>query len=601
MLKPTPKRVTTTLKGDPMKRLRSLLTEYLVEYHSKLVDPEPIKACLRALKSWDALYKLAEDMSQQQYETAAQHYAALQFVAIVKKFQYPPGVLSADPEATARKKFLASEHRCRRVNQKFRLLRNSWTPYGDELTIARAFILDVLGEEPPLEEITDSCDFGPGANIKVSGTLTNIGRKLFAEELTCTGPALPVALHALWKNYHYRELLGMHYRLYNINDRDEFVRELTKHVVLVDYNKIAYVPKTAKTHRSIAIEPLLNSFVQKGIDVWMRARLLAVKGIDLTDQSRNQIMAKLGSIHGVLATIDLSQASDSIATQVVKYLLPPAWFNFLDQCRSPSWMDGDASQRYHKFTSMGNGFCFPLETLIFAALCIATKRKYGDVLPVGVYGDDIIVSQNIALACIELLRYCGFRTNVDKTFIFGPFRESCGEDYWEGQPVRPAYLDSDMTESNMVMAFHNSYRNRAHKAGFDSANLCHWLRGRVPAESRFVRPVVEGGALNTPVDDLCFNVDYDTFMSSEFAWFDRWTQRWDWLQLKSSPLPDPFRHSAREQVFYTAGLRGSKSEAPLVHRRLTVVGVAEYATRRAAKEHRRQSERASKSSELDYR
>jgi len=112
---------------------------------------------------------------------------------------------------------------------------------------------------------------------------------------------------------------------------------------------------------------------------------------------------------------------------------------------------------YEKFASMGNGFTFELETLIFWSLCVATAAYYQeDASKVSVYGDDIIVPANIALACIEVLDFCGFKTNKEKSFVFGPFRESCGKDYFEGFPVRPFYLKEAVQDARSAIYVANS-------------------------------------------------------------------------------------------------------------------------------------------------
>ena len=116
------------------------------------------------------------------------------------------------------------------------------------------------------------------------------------------------------------------------------------------------------------MEPLLNGFVQKGTDLEMR-RLLRKVGIDLSDQSHNQRLAKRGSEGGFnpYCTIDLSAASDSLSYEVVKSFLPAEWFEYLCDIRAPRFLlaGADHTERYEKFCSMGNGFCFPLQTLLF--------------------------------------------------------------------------------------------------------------------------------------------------------------------------------------------------------------------------------------------
>jgi len=89
---------------------------------------------------------------------------------------------------------------------------------------------------------------------------------------------------------------------------------------------------------------------------------------------------------------------------------------------------------------MGSGITFPLETLIFWGIGKACASLTGHDSLVSVYGDDIICRRGNAALFIEVLRYCGFKVNTEKSFLFGPFRESCGEDWWAGDRVVPIYI-----------------------------------------------------------------------------------------------------------------------------------------------------------------
>lgn len=99
---------------------------------------------------------------------------------------------------------------------------------------------------------------------------------------------------------------------------------------------------------------------------------------------------------------------------------------------------------------MGNACTFPVETLIFLGIALAsvlTTRKLKVTLrnvtrlarEVAVYGDDVIVpvdSRELFSASLEVLY---FKINDSKTFWNGNFRESCGVDAFRGYDVTPAY------------------------------------------------------------------------------------------------------------------------------------------------------------------
>lgn len=93
-----------------------------------------------------------------------------------------------------------------------------------------------------------------------------------------------------------------------------------------------------------------------------------------------------------------------------------------------------------KFSSMGNGFTFELETLIFWALVESLRDLRSQTGGrVSVYGDDIVCPSDIATDLIELLDFCGFEVNTKKSHWAGLFRESCGEHFFRGKNVTPIY------------------------------------------------------------------------------------------------------------------------------------------------------------------
>jgi hypothetical protein len=205
-------------------------------------------------------------------------------------------------------------------------------------------------------------------------------------------------------------------------------------------NKIVTVPKNSKTDRTIAIEPGMNLWFQKALGSMIRRRLRRV-GVDLNSQERNQRLARVGSKFNNLATVDFSSASDSISTSTVWNLLPPRWFALLDLTRSQfGSLDGTLIE-YEKFSSMGNGFTFELESLIFYALAFSCcKKLHLDTKMVSVYGDDVIIPVEAFDLFVEICKIYGFTVNVQKSYSSGHFRESCGSHYFDGKDCKPYYL-----------------------------------------------------------------------------------------------------------------------------------------------------------------
>lgn len=510
---------------------------------------------------WRDLYDLAGTLSKQKYSTAGSHFSSTQFSALVKKYPWPSFCqLGFDPEAKARRAFYSSEWRCRRMNAKFRIMLSRRDPYTGVLQVARDWIAYVLGYTVP--DFLQDCDFGSGASLGVHGNRTHLERKL-SSEMTVTPRASALARDALWANRHYSEVHLTSKNGIACIDPVAFSERYRASVKYVEHNQLAFVPKTTEIHRCIAVEPTLNQYLQKGIDQVMRRRLKRV-GIDLSDQEQNKRMAWKGSLQGddPYCTIDLSSASDSISIELVRYLLPPAWFDVLYALRARSYEDQGSLHVYEKFCSMGNGFCFPLETLIFGAICKAAGSK-----EFAVYGDDIIVRASVFDEVIKILRICGFKTNVQKTFGEGPFRESCGADWYAGNNVRPFTLDFALDSLKAVHKFLNlSRRNWRTEYFFREANLC--IIKRIPTDALCTRPFwdeeSEGGI--NPSDLLCPEIDEPRW----FMWVKRHWARYVWFELASRPLVDHASvRSAPPWLQMAACLRGASPSAMFVVRRKT--------------------------------
>jgi len=549
------------LKRSAFEKYSKVLEIFVQAYPEGVRDK--VLGLLRA-KDFEALISWVDSYGGALHSTAAEAYAASQLSALIKKYPFPAPHLAPKARERGLEKFRQAEERCRRYNLKFRGLLKTPVRPGDILNRMSKMISWVLGESPDLPRIMDECGFGPGASVGVHGRSTNLARKLLAEKWTCTPSALPYAVAALQKDFHIWELIlrredSKPFCL----DPDEFQKEVLRRVQLVHYNKIVTVPKTTMVDRTIAIEPLLNGYLQKGVDVFMRRRLKRV-GIDLSDQSRNQSLAKIGSIPGLndpFVTIDLSLASDSISCALVRKLLPPDWYHFLDAIRSPAYklVGSENISRYEKFVSMGNGFCFPLETLIFASVC----SLYSQPAEFSVYGDDIVVRQSVAQKVIKTLWFIGFRHNPAKTFLSGPFRESCGADWFAGRDVRPLALDEAFDSLSAIIKFHNLSLSKPFWGSFFES-VREYLFEAVPFELRFTRPY-KGNVYGA------FEVPLDKFQSSAFAKWDRDIQAWSWKEigLKGIPDKDISRHGRYEAVLMMAAVRGSPSSMPFAKRRVT--------------------------------
>lgn len=199
------------------------------------------------------------------------------------------------------------------------------------------------------------------------------------------------------------------------------------------------VPKNVLKRRSIAAEPTVNAYLQQGVAELMSGCLLHPPfSIDLEDQEWNRDLALVGSISRDYSTIDLSSASDSIGYALVSDIVRHPFFRMLLWGTRTKEMNVSGERiRLKKFCSMGSAVCFPLECLLFRSFVLLAEYETGrKPRQSGVYGDDIIVHEEIYPEVLDILTRAGFTVNSRKTFPpYSPFKESCGGEYYSGVEV----------------------------------------------------------------------------------------------------------------------------------------------------------------------
>lgn len=483
----------------------------------------------QAIRSWNVPLMIsgADSLVSLVHETAAKHYAASQLAALIRKYPFSEEESGLDPAAAAREEFYSSELRCQQTNFKFRLCEVREDP---RIVKMRNFIRYAIGDEPN-ESWMDRCDYTAGAALGVHGEATHLAAKLLVESVSCTPSALPYFIAAVNRNLTYNErFCARRGAMRCVQATPGGVLEQTR---LVSYNKLGYVPKTAKTHRSVAVEPLGNSFLQKGLDLYMRDLLVRI-GSDLSDQGINCELAHLGAIHGGHATIDLSSASDSISIGLCRAVLPPAWFSLLNCVRSPSYIqeDDDQPQRYEKFVTMGNGFCFPLQTLLYVSMVKAITPSLENAKDFVVYGDDIIVPTDTVPGLLDLLSFCGFIPNSRKTHTDGPFRESCGSNWYKEADVTPMTLDYALDTVQNMYKFVNLSKRNSRCSEF-LLNARRLVVAKIPQKFLYWRPFK--GAPDTGLDA---DLEIEACARSAFTrknWVYRWTE------LQTTPVKEKRR------------------------------------------------------------
>jgi len=281
----------------------------------------------------------------------------------------------------------------------------------------------------PLDEILlfDRWRYGPGSSNGVTGT--HAAEKI-EQRMTCTSLCEPY-VRRLRRNNPYFIALDSKWK---------------DGVTVIYGSKLTTVPKNEDTVRTIAIEPSGNMCMQLAAGNYLEG-VLSMIGLDITrQQPKNKLLAQRGSIDGSLCTIDLKSASDMISISLVRALLPKAWFNLLMKIRSPIMLVRGELVELNMISTMGNGFTFPLMTLLLSSLIYAMRCKRGgpnlyiDWSSTAVFGDDIIVPTKEYTDLVAILTSAGLVVNHDKSYHEGPFRESCGGDYMNGVDITPFYV-----------------------------------------------------------------------------------------------------------------------------------------------------------------
>lgn len=317
----------------------------------------------------------------------------------------------------AKESFLSGEARCRRTNKRldwYYVHRDRLDPDMDRyLTSMEQYCSKVLGNFGQfLEELPDLVRITAGATSTRPRRNALPYLKARKSKVVCSSGAAP-----------YLQALSTHFGYGKLSFK------------FAEWNRVEFVPKSWKTHRTIACEAEGNTPLQLSFDTWVKRQLRRKTPVNLSSQDKNKRAAYTSSVMGDYSTIDLEGASDSLAYNAVAWFTPMPWFLYLDAIRSKQYRLEGRTYLYEKFSSMGNGTTFPLETLIFAAACNAVGSK-----DYNVYGDDIIIETKFSKELLRLLAFIGFKVNKSKSHFDGPFRESCGGNFYHGVDITPHYV-----------------------------------------------------------------------------------------------------------------------------------------------------------------
>jgi len=413
------------------------------EFFSALDCPKSLAAYI-LLKNGEYEQLVALECNPLHYNSAPEFRDAYAAVKFLSKNNFLK--LNYDRKVVAMKKFDQMEELCKQTNNRFRNLALDPLFRGPNVQLLNATackIAKLLGDYEP-EEIFDRGNWGPGVSTLIKGEHVSAVNK-FQCETGITRDLYPL-VQAVFP------LVYPRWQEHLSSQKDFPTFELG--------NVIITVPKDAKTDRVIAVEPGINLWFQLACGGMIRRRLLRY-GIDLNSQSANQHLAKSSSLNDDYATVDFSSASDSISRKVVEELIPPQWLTLLDACRSHYGNRDGKPYLWNKFSSMGNGFTFELESLIFYGAACAVCEYLKVPCRVSVFGDDVIIPKE----CYELFssfsEFLGFKVNLSKSFSSGYFRESCGAHYWGGVDVKPVYVKQTAQHPYGVYRLANSIRRLA--------------------------------------------------------------------------------------------------------------------------------------------
>ncbi|DAD51619.1 RNA-directed RNA polymerase [ssRNA phage Gerhypos.4_63] len=220
--------------------------------------------------------------------------------------------------------------------------------------------------------------------------------------------------------------------------------------------EVVFVPKTLTTPRVIAIEPSHVQYMQQSVKDYVykviETHRLTKYSIRFLDQGPNQRLAYSSSIDKRLATLDLKDASDRVHLHLVQRIFKTSGLlEYLEDARSlHATLPNEQNIVLTKYASMGSALCFPVEAMVFYTLVQSAMHQLDGRRPssrsirdysrsIDIYGDDIIVPVEYTDVVVRYLESYALKVNVNKSFRYSNFRESCGADYYKGFPVNPVY------------------------------------------------------------------------------------------------------------------------------------------------------------------
>lgn len=254
--------------------------------------------------------------------------------------------------------------------------------------------------------------------------------------------------------------------------------ELQSFVNPGDTCEVLFVPKDSRAPRVISKEPYHLIRAQLAYFDWLSQKLEdhTHQRVVFSDQSISQRLAREASITGEYATLDLKDASDRVPLRLIEsiFLNSPACRWFISNTRSSyAQLPSGKVLALSKLAGMGSGLTFATMSLLIHLSIVShvsrtTRIPYKQCMGrVYVYGDDVIVPREWYDIAVKGLSLSNLLVNNEKSFTKGPFRESCGGDYFKGNDVGPVRLK--LTGANLRSP--SFYKDGFFRIGVDAGIL----------------------------------------------------------------------------------------------------------------------------------
>lgn len=384
---------------------------------------------------------------------------------------------------------------------------NFWAPNKESWNLRKArLLLASWLKNTSLDATSGHVEFSPGESYNSTrGDTSILGKLENKEHWTTTYECLDDTCALVYQNVALRRIAKRHIGLVSKAERRflyykhrnttkisvgyAIFSELlyTRVLTIVDGARGSSVFKDVDEDRMINVEAMFPCILQRrdagflkqvlrsvGNDIFVRKYAVLKQGNDEKFVTQNlekirRIAPSVGFVYeetadaqadhkrliadSSYATVDFSKASDSIRLVDIENMYPVHVSRQLLKHRSTYVELGDLKYEPFKLSSMGNGFTFEVMTLLLlsvARVLDPTAR---------VFGDDVIIKNDVAEEFVRTVGLLKFRANLKKTFIKSKFRESCGSFYHDDRGYLLSYdVKTCDTLQDMIVCYNKLRR-----------------------------------------------------------------------------------------------------------------------------------------------